>query len=70
MYLLIVKDGLLTRYIGPYLTTSLAADDLQRVLSSCSNRANWQIHAIETPRSRATFVDTNQCLEEDFPKAS
>ncbi len=70
MYLLIVKDGLLTRYIGPYLTTSLAADDVQRALSSCSNRATWQIHALETPGSRASFIDESQGLEEDFPKAS
>ena len=49
MYLLIVKDGLLTRYVGPYSSTKKASDDLQRVLTSCSNRASWQIHALETP---------------------
>ena len=51
MYLLTVKDGLVTRYIGPYLTPQKASDDLERVLSSCTDRARWQIHALETPYS-------------------
>ncbi len=51
MYLLTVKDGLVTRYIGPYSTPQKASDDLERVLSSCSERARWQIHALEGPRS-------------------
>ena len=49
MYLLTVKDGLVTRNLGPYLTPKQASDDLERVLSSCSDRARWQIHALENP---------------------
>ena len=49
MYLLTVKDGLVTRYIGPYSTPQKASDDLERVLSSCTDRVNWQIHALEAP---------------------
>ncbi len=67
MYLLILKDGLLTRYIGPYMTTKLASDDLQRVLSSCSNRASWQIHALEPVQrksfsSKTTPINNNACI--------
>ena len=50
MYLLTVKDGLLTRHVGPYMTPKQASEDLERILSSCTNRARWQIHALESPR--------------------
>ena len=53
MYLLTVKDGLVTRHVGPYSTPKDASDDLERVLSSCSERARWQIHALENPRERS-----------------
>ena len=53
MYLLTVKDGLLTRHVGPYLTPKQASDDLERVLSSCTERARWQIHALESPNQRS-----------------
>ena len=56
MYLLTVKDGLVTRYIGPYATPQLASNDLDRVLAKCSDRAHWQIHALESPMER-TFSD-------------
>ena len=49
MYLLTIKDGLGTRHIGPYPSPKHASDDLDRVLESCSDRARWQIHALETP---------------------
>ena len=49
MYLLTVKDGLITRHVGPYLTPQKASDDLDRVLSNCTERASWQIHALEAP---------------------
>ena len=49
MYLLTIKDGLGTRHIGPYDSPKHASDDLDRVLSTCSGRARWQIHALETP---------------------
>ncbi len=71
MYLLIVKDGLVTRYIGPYSNTSQASEDLQRVLSSCSNRASWQIHALEQT-TRKTFSTSAAHVNHEalFPKAS
>ena len=53
MYVLTVQDGLLTRHVGPYSSPGKASDDLSRVLSTCSNRAKWQIHALESPGSRA-----------------
>ena len=53
MYLLTVKDGLLTRHVGPYMTPKQAAEDLERILSSCTDRARWQIHALESPRERS-----------------
>ena len=49
MYLLTIKDGLGPRHIGPYPSPKHASDDLDRVLQSCSERARWQIHALETP---------------------
>ncbi len=49
MYLLTVKDGLVTRHVGPYQSPKQASDDLERVLLSCSDRARWQIHALESP---------------------
>ena len=33
MYLLTIKDGLVTRHVGPYPSTKQASDDLDRVLS-------------------------------------
>ncbi len=49
MYLLTIKDGLVRRHIGPYSTPKDASDDLERVLSTCTERARWQIHALENP---------------------
>lgn len=51
MYLLTIKDGLVTRHVGPYPSTKQASDDLDRVLSTCSERARWQIHSLECPRA-------------------
>ena len=53
MYLLTVKDGLVTRHVGPYPTPKQASDDLERVLSTCTDRARWQIHALESPKQRS-----------------
>ena len=53
MYLLTVKDGLVTRHIGPYPSPRKASDDLDRVLSSCTERAHWQINALENPQQRS-----------------
>ena len=49
MYLLTIRDGLQTRHIGPYSSPKQAADDLDRLLPLCSDRARWQIHALESP---------------------
>ena len=70
MYLLIVKDGRLTRYIGPYLTTKQASDDLQRVLLSCSNRVNWQIHALEKTNLKSISSNVVKDINELYPQAS
>ena len=53
MYLLTVKDGLVTRHVGPYSSPKKASDDLERILSSCTDRARWQIHALESPKKRS-----------------
>lgn len=49
MYLLTIREGLHTRHIGPYASPKQAADDLDRLLASCGDRARWQIHALEAP---------------------
>ena len=51
MYLLTIRDGLQTRHIGPYDSPKQAADDLDRLLNLCGERARWQIHALESPQS-------------------
>ena len=60
MYLLTVKDGLVTRHVGPYSTPKHASDDLERVLSTCTDRARWQIHALESPKKRSLSERINQ----------
>ena len=62
MYLLTIKDGLVTRHIGPYVSPKNASDDLDRVLTSCSERAHWQIHALESP-ALLTFSDRIRARE-------
>jgi hypothetical protein len=47
MYVLTIRDGLHTRHIGPYESPKQAADDLDRLLAACGDRARWQIHALE-----------------------
>ncbi|PHX67446.1 MAG: hypothetical protein CK549_06080 [Cyanobium sp. Baikal-G2] len=49
MYLLTIRDGLNTRHVGPYISPKQAADDLDRLLPLCGERARWQIHALESP---------------------
>jgi len=49
MYLLTIRDGLVTRHIGPYESPKQAADDLDRLLARFGERARWQIHALEAP---------------------
>lgn len=50
MYLLTIRDGLQTRHIGPYDSPKQAADDLDRLLAVCGERARWQIHVLEAPQ--------------------
>jgi hypothetical protein len=49
MYLLTIRDGLVTRHIGPYESPKQASDDLDRLLEQFGERARWQIHALEQP---------------------
>ena len=49
MYLLTIRDGLVTRHIGPYESPKQASDDLDRLLEQFGDRARWQIHALEAP---------------------
>ncbi|MEN9388253.1 MAG: hypothetical protein RLZZ137_1415 [Cyanobacteriota bacterium] len=51
MYLLTIRDGLLTRHIGPYESPKQASDDLDRLLEQFGERARWQIHALEAPQA-------------------
>jgi hypothetical protein len=51
MYLLTIRDGLVTRHIGPYQSPKQASDDLDRLLRQFGERARWQIHALEEPSS-------------------
>ncbi|KGG16226.1 hypothetical protein [Prochlorococcus sp. MIT 0603] len=71
MYLLIVKDYLSHRYIGPYLTTKEASEDLQRIPLSCTNKAKWQIHRLEDPKKNYLSTNKSSTLNVNFlPKAS
>ena len=49
MYLLTIRDGLVTRHVGPYESPKQASDDLDRLLEQFGERARWQIHALESP---------------------
>ena len=69
MYLLTVKDGLLTRHVGPYSTPKQASDDLDRILSSCTDRASWQIHALESP-SQKSFAERIHARDEELTVAA
>ncbi|NBO28289.1 MAG: hypothetical protein EB070_03710 [Synechococcaceae bacterium WBA_2_066] len=52
MYLLLIREGLATRYVGPYESPKHAADDLDRLLADCDARARWQIHELHSPQFR------------------
>ena len=71
MYLVIIQDGFSKRFIGPYLTTKNASDDLQRILLTCSKKASWQIHCLEKPESYL-FVESRDSvfIKNILPKAS
>ncbi len=71
MYLLIIQDGFSKRFIGPYLTTKNASDDLQRVLFNCSKKVSWQIHCLEKPESNLLVERRDSiCRQNMLPKAS
>ena len=71
MYLVIIQDGFSKRFIGPYLTTKNASDDLERILLTCSKKASWQIHCLEKPESNL-LVERREsiCRQNSLPKAS
>lgn len=58
MYLLTIREGLQTRHVGPYESPKQAADDLERLLATCSDRARWQIHAMEPPAAWRNGLNT------------
>jgi hypothetical protein len=60
MYLLTIREGLQTRHIGPYGSPKQAADDLDRLLGLCSERARWQIHALESPEDLLERRDSDE----------
>ncbi len=60
MYLLTIRDGLQTRHIGPYGSPKQAADDLDRLLPLCGERARWQIHALESPAELMASLGASQ----------
>ena len=67
MYLLTIREGLATRYIGPYATPKHAADDLDRLLESCDERARWQIHELQSPVSQASPASEPAAVVESNP---
>ncbi len=69
MYLLTVKDGLVTRYVGPYASPQKASDDLERILATCSERVRWQIHALESP-NMSSFSERRLAREGVFTAAA
>ena len=50
MYLSSLRDGLVPLHVCPYDSPKQAADDLDRLLAVCGERARWQIHALEAPQ--------------------
>ena len=60
MYLLTIRDGLVTRHIGPYESPKQASDDLDQLLQRFGDRARWQIHALEDPQELLGAQDRDQ----------
>jgi hypothetical protein len=60
MYLLTIRDGLVTRHIGPYESPKQASDDLDQLLQRFGDRARWQIHALEDPQELLGARDRDQ----------
>jgi hypothetical protein len=63
MYLLTIRDGLQTRFIGPYDSPKQAADQLDQLLPHCGERANWQIHQLESPSEAAAIAQAAGCSD-------
>ncbi|MEO1001764.1 MAG: hypothetical protein AAFX65_01480 [Cyanobacteria bacterium J06638_7] len=59
MYLLTIRDGLQTRHVGPYQSPKQAAHDLDRLLPLCSEKARWQIHALESPQELLSSLSSS-----------
>ncbi len=71
MYLVIIQDGFSQRFIGPYLTTKNASDDLHRILMSSSKNASWQIHCLEEPETTLLLEKRDSTSRRNIlPKAS
>lgn len=70
MYLLTIREGLHTRHIGPYSSPKQAADDLDRLLSLCGDRARWQIHALESPADLLAPVGASLAESADLTSAA
>lgn len=51
MYLLTIRDGLVTRHIGPFTSPKQAADALDRRLVGLGEKVSWQIHELESPEA-------------------
>ena len=66
MYLIIIQDGFSQRYIGPYLTTKQASDDLQRILIDSSKKASWQIHCLEKPANNLQLERIDSVFRENI----
>ena len=52
MYLLTIRDGLVTRHVGPYESPKQASDDLDRLLRHFGERAEIEPAAL-APRVKA-----------------
>ncbi|QEY33179.1 hypothetical protein EVJ50_13980 [Synechococcus sp. RSCCF101] len=55
MYVLTIREGLVTRHFGPYESPKQASDDIDALLCGCGERARWQIHELEAPPSAKTM---------------
>ncbi|MFM8605433.1 MAG: hypothetical protein ACKOBY_07910 [Cyanobium sp.] len=57
MYLLTIRDGLHTRHVGPYpSTTAAAAEQIEAILAGCGEHAYWQIHELEAPLDQPSLT--------------
>ena len=69
MYLLTIRDGLQTRHVGPYQSPKQACDDLDRLLPLCTERARWQIYALEAPGCALEAQNRGLKASEQVPRS-